>query len=143
MTHDPRLVDELIAKVDAYLAPRGGNRELLDLDKAYKALRPAPPKPREWWVNVYKTHGEYTDCLHRSKEDAGLGLMINGETVHVREVMPNEIEPIDKPKVWLPEFSAINGGTDIVIFKDSFGNNVKVHRNEYNAIRNKLMGLKP
>ena len=89
MTHDPKLVDELIAAIDAYIDPLGSGQELLDLEKARKALRPAPPKPREWWLNVYLDGDGFA---YKSPEDAEesadyenmIGCFL------VREVMPDD-----------------------------------------------------
>jgi hypothetical protein len=50
-------------------------------------IKPEPPKPREWWVNVYSNPDR--NCLHTSRERADK-CMGNDRIacVHVREVLP-------------------------------------------------------
>jgi hypothetical protein len=97
MTHDPKLVDELLAQVDRYFGNEtpDTSRFCYDLIKAREALRPAPPKPREWWLNLYPNHPNVITGVHPSYESAKDKIGHGGETVHVREVMPND----DKPPV--------------------------------------------
>ena len=52
-------------------------------------VKPQPPKPREWWLNVYVDNAGYLHAgqLHstRSKADALGNLRL--ECIHVREVL--------------------------------------------------------
>jgi hypothetical protein len=48
-------------------------------------VKPAPPKPREWWVNIYPTRGAYGYPTKDSASQArGYDCI---ECVHVREVL--------------------------------------------------------
>lgn len=50
-----------------------------------------PPKPREWWINIYGNDMDNV-AIHSSEESASRGRAgIDVEVVHVREVLPKEI----------------------------------------------------
>ena len=91
MTHDPKLVDELIAAIDSLRsAPyANGYHAAQAVFSARETLRSAPPKPREWWLNVYLDGDGFA---YKSSEDAEesadyenmIGCFL------VREVMPDD-----------------------------------------------------
>ena len=133
MTHDPKLVDEFLAAFDKY--DQWDDRALGDLIKAREALRPAPTKPREWWLNLGWSGQRGSATAHTSEEAAKNWMSVGCEIVHVREVMPNK----DKPTVWLPEWEHLK--------KDDRGRFClggglhKLGEPEYNLLRNEIMGL--
>ena len=47
-------------------------------------VKPSPPKPREWWVNVYPDR--MGDTAYRSPEDADKHTHGRSHIIHVREV---------------------------------------------------------
>ena len=129
--HDPKLVDELLAKIDAYMDPLGGSRELLELEKARKALRPAPPKPMEWWFNVYNDGDAFVYFTPQQAKD---NLSEDGKTMHVREVMPND----DKPKLWMPEWKDLDSTCGEVF---NYEKGSYIFKGTYEKLRKKLMSL--
>ena len=87
MTHDPKLVDELLAAVVLRMKATTINSNddaLMAIMRAREALRPAPPKPREWWLSI-NGHGNH-HC-YESYDDAALWTIKFAAPIHVREVL--------------------------------------------------------
>ena len=77
MTYDPKLVDELLNIIDIHTGRMTSATTAFDaIVKVRETLRPAPPKPREWWVD--DTMG------------VAFSTKFCNSLVHVREVMPDD-----------------------------------------------------
>ena len=98
--------------------------------KVRETLRSAPPKPREWWVNVYPT---MEPIAYFDLKSAVNGCQRTGKTVHVREVMPDD----DKPKFWMPEWDDLIKDQN----NDFISGAYWICAKHYNCLRNKLMSL--
>lgn len=53
---------------------------------AFRVVKPAPPKPREWWITTWDNiaHDSEAGAIDHN---AGFD-MLAGKTIHVREVLP-------------------------------------------------------